>query len=333
METLGSGAELRRRREHPYIGRAVVSTAAQARAALEQLNRDRDNSRGPAVEVTYWFEVVHEGEPLSGLVTAGRMVLDHGTLKPWHSEGDASVRKPDGYDEFMSWATDMQLLGRQPGGRRRGGARDHRLPPALLRHARGRQGSPRRPVHGHGERAVLGVLLLPGRAHRGRAFPARAAGPFPRADAGRTPRVRAVPGLAGGRADHRHHRQAQDGADARAVLPVGGAGRAGRGALHQGRREHAPHAAGRAALRGPRGEGPGGSGIRPGTVAVAEGQAVPVRPAHHGRPRQDRASTPGPRWRPGPTRSCSRRTTAAASRSWPGSPGATTCPSTRTRPA
>ena len=115
MDILGCGAELHRRREHPYIGRNPVSTAEQSREAVKLLNAGRDNSRGPAVEVTYWFEVVHEGKPMEGLVNAGRMVLDHGTLKPWHSEGDPSVRKPDGYDEFMSWAVDARLLGRNQG--------------------------------------------------------------------------------------------------------------------------------------------------------------------------------------------------------------------------
>lgn len=110
----GSGPDLRRRRGHPYIGRVAVSTEAQVRAAVDALNKGRDNSRGHAVEVTYWFEVVHGGRPMDGLVHAARMVLEHGTLKPWHSEGDPSVRKPDGYDELMSWATDVQLLGRNP---------------------------------------------------------------------------------------------------------------------------------------------------------------------------------------------------------------------------
>jgi ribulose-bisphosphate carboxylase large chain len=112
MDILGCGTELHRRRKHPYIGCMAVSTSSQSRDAVNLLNKGRDNSRGPAVEVTYWFEVVHEGEPMAGLMNAGRMVLDHGTLKPWHSEGDPSVKKPDGYDEFMSWAVDLQLLGR-----------------------------------------------------------------------------------------------------------------------------------------------------------------------------------------------------------------------------
>ena len=114
MPILGSGGELRRRAAHPYIGRAAVSTPGQSRAAVELLNRGRENSRGPAVSVTYWFEVARDGAPMEGIVNAARMVLEHGTLKPWHDEGDASVQKPAGYDEFMSWATDVQLLGHNP---------------------------------------------------------------------------------------------------------------------------------------------------------------------------------------------------------------------------
>jgi len=111
MSTLGTGGTLRRRTVHPYIGQQPVSSPEQSRAAVAEVNKGRDNTRGPSVEVIYWFEVVHDGAPMGGLVTAARMVLEHGTLKPWHQEGDAAVRKPAGYDEFMSWATDISLLG------------------------------------------------------------------------------------------------------------------------------------------------------------------------------------------------------------------------------
>ena len=111
-------AALFRRTSHPYIGREPVSTPAQSAEAVAALNKGRVNGGGsgggtqaPAVRVTYWFEVVHEGQPMAGIVNAARMVLEHGTLKPWHQEGDAAVRKPDGYDESMSWAEDVLLLG------------------------------------------------------------------------------------------------------------------------------------------------------------------------------------------------------------------------------
>jgi len=111
MSILGSGDSLRRRITHPYIGLPPACTSERSRDAVDTLNKGRENLRGPSVEVTYWFEVVHDGEPMEGLVTAAKMLLEHGTLKPWHQEGDASLRKPPGYDEFMSWAIDMVLLG------------------------------------------------------------------------------------------------------------------------------------------------------------------------------------------------------------------------------
>jgi ribulose 1,5-bisphosphate carboxylase large subunit-like protein len=106
--------ELFRRTSHPYIGRVPVSSAAQSAEAVAALNKGRVNgeaTQAPAVRVTYWFEVVHDGPPMDGIVNAARMVLEHGTLKPWHQEGDAAVQKPEGYDEFMSWAEDVRLLG------------------------------------------------------------------------------------------------------------------------------------------------------------------------------------------------------------------------------
>jgi ribulose-bisphosphate carboxylase large chain len=115
MKSMGTGDSLVRRKAHPYIGREPVSTAEQSAAIVSGLNKGRDNGRGPAVRVTYWFEVVHDGEPLGGITNAARMLLEHGTLKPWHQEGDASTAKPAGYDEFMSWAEDVRLLGHNSG--------------------------------------------------------------------------------------------------------------------------------------------------------------------------------------------------------------------------
>jgi ribulose-bisphosphate carboxylase large chain len=101
---------------HPYIGRTPVSSPAEDAAALGALNRDRDGPRGPAVEVTYWYSVDHHGARLAGLANAAKMVLEHGTLKPWHGEGDARVQKPAGYDAFMSWATSISLLEHESAG-------------------------------------------------------------------------------------------------------------------------------------------------------------------------------------------------------------------------
>jgi ribulose 1,5-bisphosphate carboxylase large subunit-like protein len=107
----GTGPALRRIRQHPYHGRPALNTPAETRVALAELNKDRDNDRGPNVEVDYYFEIQNDAAPLRGLITAGRMLLDHGTIKPWHSEGDAAIAKPPQYDGMMSWATDLKLLG------------------------------------------------------------------------------------------------------------------------------------------------------------------------------------------------------------------------------
>jgi ribulose-bisphosphate carboxylase large chain len=99
---------------HPYIGRVPVTRPEATAAALTALNADR-HVGGACIEVTYYFSVEHEGAELQGLVGAARMVLEHGTLKAWHYEADPSLVKPDGYDSFMSWATDIRLLERGDG--------------------------------------------------------------------------------------------------------------------------------------------------------------------------------------------------------------------------
>gem|GEM_PF-1098120 len=108
---LGTGQYLKRIKEHPYIGRCAVSLTDIPINIIDELNMHRDNSRGQNVEVDYYFEVENEGKPMEGLKKAAKMLLEHGTLKPWHSEGDIYTAKPAGYDEYMSWATDIRLLG------------------------------------------------------------------------------------------------------------------------------------------------------------------------------------------------------------------------------
>jgi ribulose 1,5-bisphosphate carboxylase large subunit-like protein len=116
-EILGCGEDLRGRTGHPYIGRTNVAGEDVRRAAIADLNKGRGGRRGEAVDVTYYFEVALEEfpgaeRPLGGIIHAARMVLEHGTLKPWTKEGDPTTTKPTGYDDFMSWATDIALLGR-----------------------------------------------------------------------------------------------------------------------------------------------------------------------------------------------------------------------------
>lgn len=107
----GSGENLKRIKQHPYIGLGEVNSEEQSEECIKQLNRHRDNSRGPNVEVDYYFETENNDSPMEGLKTAAKMILEHGTLKPWHNEGDAQIPKPSGYDDNMSWAVDIKLLG------------------------------------------------------------------------------------------------------------------------------------------------------------------------------------------------------------------------------
>lgn len=95
---------------HPYIGRTDTAPQSLRRRALESLNHGRDNARGEAVLATYFIQTRSGVAPLDGLVESARMVLEHGTLKPWHAEGDASIVKPSGYDDHMSWACDICLF-------------------------------------------------------------------------------------------------------------------------------------------------------------------------------------------------------------------------------
>lgn len=107
---LGCGGALRRRPEHPYHGVAPVIVAG-ADEAVAALNKDRCAGGRPAVEVDYYFELETDMPPLKALAGAAKMLIEHGTVKPWSSEGDKSVPKPDGYDDNMSWVTGLQLLG------------------------------------------------------------------------------------------------------------------------------------------------------------------------------------------------------------------------------
>ncbi|MDO8685816.1 MAG: RuBisCO large subunit C-terminal-like domain-containing protein [Clostridiales bacterium] len=107
----GTGVYLKKSKYHPYIGQDTINSFDQSKVTVEELNSHRDNGRGPNVEVDYYFEVQNNDEPMDGLIRAAKMVLEHGTLKPWHDEGDVHIKKPAHYDDNMSWAVDMKLLG------------------------------------------------------------------------------------------------------------------------------------------------------------------------------------------------------------------------------
>lgn len=78
---LGTGTYLKEIHTHPYIGQVSVCTAEESNAAVIELNKGRDNSRGPNIEVDYYFEVKTQGKPLEGIKNAAKMVLEHVTLK------------------------------------------------------------------------------------------------------------------------------------------------------------------------------------------------------------------------------------------------------------
>jgi ribulose-bisphosphate carboxylase large chain len=97
------------RREHPYIGRKAIQSSSRSESILEELNYQRDN-RETHVEVDYYIELDHTGQPFDALKKAAKMILEHGTVKSWQSEGDSRLSKPAGFDKYMAWATDIKLL-------------------------------------------------------------------------------------------------------------------------------------------------------------------------------------------------------------------------------
>ncbi len=108
---LGTGSSLQKIKQHPYIGQPAINTHEQEIKFVQELNQNRENSRISFIEVDYYFEIQHEGAPQEAQKNAAKMVLEHGTLKPWHSEADASLQKPERYNEFMSWAVGVKLIG------------------------------------------------------------------------------------------------------------------------------------------------------------------------------------------------------------------------------
>lgn len=108
---IGCGRELSRQKPLLYLGRQDFISSAEKKKALQYLNQRRDNSRGAAVIVTYYYEIITSEPPLKALVRAAKMILEHGTIKPWEKEGSDSPAKPAFYDEYMSWIKDIRLLG------------------------------------------------------------------------------------------------------------------------------------------------------------------------------------------------------------------------------
>lgn len=101
---------LRRMRNHPYIGKIPVNTEEQSIEIIKDLNKGRENNRGPHVKVIYYFETLNNDKPMMGLKNAAKMLLEHGTVKPWYSEGDSRFTKPVNYDNNMSWIDNISLI-------------------------------------------------------------------------------------------------------------------------------------------------------------------------------------------------------------------------------
>lgn len=106
----GTGESLQRSRRHPYIGPKGCLSPGQKRAFLKKVNRGRAR-QGEAVRMRYYFELESDGAAMEALARAAVMVMEHGTLKPWEKEGRAQSPKPEGYDAFLAWAEDVELLG------------------------------------------------------------------------------------------------------------------------------------------------------------------------------------------------------------------------------
>lgn len=96
--------------EHPYLKKERIESTAQRLKAISELNSDRGPCSGEAVFATYYFRTEAKSRPLDGLANVARMALEHGTLKPWHDEGDLSTEKPAAYDGNMSWVSDIGLF-------------------------------------------------------------------------------------------------------------------------------------------------------------------------------------------------------------------------------
>lgn len=95
---------------HPYYGRELIrKPEKEQRCLLSEINKNRESSRQNYVTVRYYYDVRAENGPLSGLCETAKMILEHGTVKPWHSEG-GGAEKPMDFDENMSWLQDIALI-------------------------------------------------------------------------------------------------------------------------------------------------------------------------------------------------------------------------------
>ncbi len=95
---------------HPYIGRKSISTPEQENTIIAKLNEGRCNPETEMADVTYYYEVEHHGKAMEGLANAAKMIIEHGTVKVWQSEGTGDFQKPDFFDRNMSVVKSISLF-------------------------------------------------------------------------------------------------------------------------------------------------------------------------------------------------------------------------------
>lgn len=105
---------LKRRVRHPYINREPMNTEEESRQIVDRLNADRSNPETEMVNVTYYYEVEHDGPVMEGLANAAKMIIEHGTVKAWKSEGTGAFTKPADFDKNMSRVVSISLIEHNP---------------------------------------------------------------------------------------------------------------------------------------------------------------------------------------------------------------------------
>lgn len=92
-----------------------ILSEAEAKALIRDVNQGRTRIRGDAVDVTYLLEVERQGEPVSGLLHAAKMLLMHGTVKTWEELGLPASAKPQNFDDNLSWISAMEVHASEEG--------------------------------------------------------------------------------------------------------------------------------------------------------------------------------------------------------------------------
>ena len=100
---------------HPYYGKSSALSQSRTAEVILDLNRERPESAEDAVLVTYYLETTRSAGHGTGLEHAAKMIIEHGTAKPWAHAAPAGWSKPDGYDNNLSVVTDFELFAEDNG--------------------------------------------------------------------------------------------------------------------------------------------------------------------------------------------------------------------------